>query len=155
MELFDGRYLFVLNSPDKFDPDLPLSKSKACGGTMIMWKTNFDPFITVLPTCTPALLPILFHPPGVVSTIHICLYLPTAGHDHQFIEELSNLSSTVDGLIQSCPTSSLYIHGDINVGDRNKKRKTLYSSLLHSLCLTETNINHPTYHNFIGHGQSD
>ena len=33
-----GEYDFALNSADLLDPELPLVKAKAHGGTMVMWK---------------------------------------------------------------------------------------------------------------------
>ena len=91
-----GTYLYSLNSADKYDPELPLVRSKAYGGTMVLWKIQHDPFITVHPVSSTAFLPILFHPPGSTMSIHIAVYLPTLGKEIEFVEELSKLSVTID-----------------------------------------------------------
>ena len=47
MKPLQGEYKWSLNSADKLDPDLPFVKSKAHGGTMIMWRLCYDQYITV------------------------------------------------------------------------------------------------------------
>ena len=51
-------YEFSLNSPDKFDLSLPMTKSKAYGGTMLLWKRELDPYVTLYPPTSCAALPI-------------------------------------------------------------------------------------------------
>ena len=92
MSYLKGHYSFYLNSMDIFDPELPILKTKAHGGTLVLWKKQFDTFITILPAPSSAVLPFLFHPPNYAPTIHICIYLPTHGQDAEFIEEFTNLS---------------------------------------------------------------
>ena len=46
---FIGAYSFLLNSEETNSPELAMESSKAHGGTMIMWKTVLDPFITPSP----------------------------------------------------------------------------------------------------------
>ena len=58
MSVISADYKYSMNSFDLFDPELPLIKSKAYGGTLVMWKTEFDPHITVYPVQTTAFLPI-------------------------------------------------------------------------------------------------
>ena len=60
-----------MKSEDKFDPELPLIKTM-----MILWKQELEPFIEILAALNSSILPVLFNPP---ASIHICLYLPTAG----------------------------------------------------------------------------
>ena len=43
MVALQGEYCFALNSHDKYDPELPLVKTKANGGTMVLWKVCHDP----------------------------------------------------------------------------------------------------------------
>ena len=50
-------YCFWLNSDDLTDPDLPLLKSRAKGGTMALWRKWLDPYITVHHTQSSAFLP--------------------------------------------------------------------------------------------------
>ena len=77
-ELLSPAYSYILNSEDLYDPDLPLSSNQAHGGTLTAWKSNLDPFVTVLNTESSRILPILLELPGYQPTIHINIYLPTS-----------------------------------------------------------------------------
>ena len=46
MKPYQGEYKCSLNSDDKYDPELPLVKSKAHGGTLAMWKLEHDLWTT-------------------------------------------------------------------------------------------------------------
>ena len=85
MTYFQGEYSFYGNTDDCFDLDLPLVKSCASGGTITMWRKDLDPFITVYPPPSPAILPIIFHPQGCSLSIHVNVYLPTQGHETEFM----------------------------------------------------------------------
>ena len=85
----------------------------------------YDPFITVWPVTSPSFLPILFQPPGSVLSIHVAIYLPTAGQDAQFLNELSNLSSTLDEILETHPESPIYLRGYFNVSHSNTKMMIL------------------------------
>ena len=41
-------YCYSLNSEDVYEPDLPMVKSKAKGGTMILWRKWLDPFVRII-----------------------------------------------------------------------------------------------------------
>ena len=84
-------YFYELNSADTHDPDIPLIKPKAVGGTLILWKRRLDPYVEVQSLKSTSFLPIIFNPPGYSPSVHICTYLPTAGFDSQFLEEISKL----------------------------------------------------------------
>ena len=77
MKPLQGEYKWSLNSADKHDPDLPFVKSKAHGGTMIMWRLCHDPYITVHSLASSSILPVIFAPPGHPVSIHVSVYLPT------------------------------------------------------------------------------
>ena len=76
---------------DLYDPELPLVKSKAYGGTMVLWKLCHDPFITVHHLTSSSFLPVIFSPPGSPVSVHVSIYLPTHGQDSRFMEDLSSL----------------------------------------------------------------
>ena len=76
-EYLDGEYCWYLNSEDVTDPELPLVKSRAHGGTLMMWLKELDPFIEVINTNTAAFLPIVFKMPGLKTSVHVTLYMPT------------------------------------------------------------------------------
>ena len=155
MRPLSGEYLACLNSADKYDPELPLFKSKAHGGTMALWKREHDPHITVFPVSSPAFLPIVFHPPGSPISIHIAVYLPTLGQESQFLDELSKLSITMDELGDAHPDAPIYLRGDFNVSHSNPKRTDLLNHFCNTYNLLQLSFPHPTYHHFVGNGQSD
>ena len=90
-----------------------------------MWKSELDLFIKAYHVETTSFLPIIVQPPDIKPSIHICVYLPTAGHERQFTEELSSLSSTIKELSTSYPNSPIYLRGDFNVSSKNKRRSEL------------------------------
>ena len=155
MQSFSGIYLYSLNSSDLFDPGLPLARSTAHGGTMVMWRIELDPYITVIPSSCPAFLPVLFKPPGQLVSIHVAIYLPTQGQENEFIDCISKLSLCVEQLQEQYPGAALYLRGDFNVNDNNKNRNTLLEHLCSEHLLKSTPISHKTYHHFTGGGLSD
>ena len=155
VDYFNTKYTINLNSPDLFDPDLPLLKSKAWGGTMMLWKKSLDPFIVTHPCSTSAIQAIIFHPPRCKASVHICVYLPTSGRENEFVAELSKLSSILHELSLAYEDTPIYIRGDFNVNDNNVKRKSLFDFLLESFALKEVIISHKTYHHFMNLRRSD
>ena len=155
MQYLRGEFHYSLNSSDKYDPELPLIKAKSNGGSMVLWRNRLDPYVIIHPVSSPAILPIIFNPPGNPTSIHICVYLPTHGQDDKFIEELSNLEVCLDELLDLYPEAFVFLRGDFNVSYKNEKR----AALLHHFCsefgLLEVVINHKTYHHFTGNGESD
>ena len=148
-------YQACLNSEDRYDPELPLIKSRTHGGTLVLWKSYLDPHVTVLPLTTTSFLPILFHPPGFLHTIHICVYLPTAGKESQFLDELAKLTIAVEELSDSYPEAPIYLRGDFNASLSNAKRNNLLIHFCSEFGLLEVPIPFPTYHHFLGSGLSD
>ena len=155
MEPLSGDYKACLNSSDRYDPELALFKSKAHGGTLILWKASLDPFITVCALTTTSFLPIVFHPPGLLPTIHIAVYLPTAGQDSLFIDELAKLNTAIEELTIIHPEADIYLRGDFNASFSNTRRSNLLSHFSSSHRLLEVPIPSPTYHHFTGNGLHD
>ena len=150
-----GVYSYHLNSEDQFDKDLPLVSPKSVGGTMTLWRNELDPFITLHPPPSPSILPIIFHPPGCTTSLHLNVYLPTNGREDEFMEEMSKLFVLVQDLAVVYPAAPIYIRGDLNVNNKNSKRKSILKYFLDSNNLDELKIDHPTYHHFVGDGTSD
>ena len=90
---------------DLAEPDLPLRCSRSVGGTMIMWRQEHDPFVTILPFSSTSFLPILFTPPELTPSVHVAVYLPTAGHESEFIEALSGLDACIPEVFEKYPDS--------------------------------------------------
>ena len=51
-QYLEGEYCWHLNSADLNDPELPLMKSRAHGGTAALWQKDLDPYIEVVTTTT-------------------------------------------------------------------------------------------------------
>ena len=154
-EFFRGEYCYTLNSPDKYDDTLPLHKSKAFGGTAVFWRSELHPFIDIFPVCTPSYLPIICKQPGVIPSVHVAIYLPTAGREKQFINDIAALSNTFDEISTQYPDSPIYLRGDFNVNSKNKSRSELLEHFMRKENLDQVSIQHPTYHHFVGSGLSD
>ena len=150
-----GEYNFNLNSADKYDPELPLVKPKAYGGTMVLWKLCLDSSVTIHPVSSPSILPIIFSPPNNPVSIHVSVYLPTHGQDNRFVEELSSLVVCLQELSELFPQAPIYLRGDFNVNVNNSKRSALLRHFCKDLALLETKLQHKTYHHFTGNGRSD
>ena len=155
MTYFCGDYSSSLNSEDFHSPDLALYKTKAKGGTLVMWRNFLSPFITILPVDTPAFLPVLLAIPHLLPSIHIALYLPTAGKEAQYVHELSELKVCVEALQQRFPNSPVFVRGDANSSKTNNSRNLLFTAFCHEYNLIRVPIGHNTYHHFMGQGKSD
>ena len=145
----------ALNTADKFDPELPLIRSKAHGGTMVLWKQKYDPYVLQHPVISTAFLPVIFQPPGSSASIHIAVYLPTLGQESLFLEEISKLSVTIEELKEIYPGTPIYIRGDLNVSNSNLKRTSVLNHFCSEYDFREVFLPSPTYHHFVGYGKSD
>ena len=152
---FRGHYYCSLNSPDIYDPDLPLRSSRCVGGTMIMWKKEHDPYVTIPSVSSSSYLSLIFAPPDLQPTIHIVVYLPTSGRESEFVEEMANLDSCITALIDDNPGASVFIRGDFNVNSNHTTRIGLLEYFCKNNALQSVDIPHPTYHHFVGNGLYD
>ena len=155
MLLFRGEYCSSLSSDDIFDPELPIIRRSAKGGTMILWKKELDQYVSVIASPSSSFLPILFSPPGHPPTIHLSVYLPTAGKDAEYVEEVLRIVQCVSDLSGKYPEASIYIRGDLNANPKDNTRTTIFKKLCDDFDLVETTVEHPTYHHFLGDGRSD
>ena len=155
MYYFQDHYRFYLNSEDLHDHDLPMLRNKAKGGTMVMWRSHLDPFTTVPKPSSPAFLPIILKLPNLPTTIHVALYLPTAGKETEYLTELAKLKTNIIDLQLQFPNSAIFIRGDANSSKTNPRRSSIFHSFCKDLNLLRVDINHNTYHHFVGNGGSD
>ena len=155
VQYLDHDYCSSLNSEDIMDPELPLLKSKAKGGTMVLWRKWLDPHIKVIPVSTASFLPIVLTLPGCQPSVHVAVYLPTHGQDTEFVSELASLRNCLDDLLTKYSNPCLYIRGDANVNAKNTTRVKIMKSFRQHFNLTETIIEHKTYHHFVGGGKYD
>ena len=91
---------------------------------MAMWRSELSPYVRVLPTTSPAVLPILLAIPGLEPTAHIGIYLPTHGRDAEYVTALAALESCILEITEefACP---IYIRGDANTNPKNSVRAFL------------------------------
>ena len=77
---------------------------------MAMWDKELDQFVTVLSPVSPSVLSLLVKLPETVPACHICVYLPTAGLEDQFIEALAELDTVIADISEKFvgDTSSRY-----------------------------------------------
>ena len=120
-----------------------------------MWRCSLDPYITVAPLHTAAFLPVFLHIPGFQPSIHVALYLPTAGKDAEYYLELSSLKAFIEDALDKSPNTAIFIRGDANSSRSNEARDRIFTSFIQEYQLARVPINHHTYHHFVGHGQSD
>ena len=155
MTHFRGEFSSSLNSEDLYDLDLPLRSPKAKGGTMIMWKNALDPYVNIhRPECS-SFLPIVVSLPNTPPAIHIALYFPTRGKECEFLEALANLKIALDDLIQKYKHPVIFLRGDANASSTNTKRIPLIKQFVRDYDLKLVNVDHKTYHHFMGEGISD
>ena len=95
MKYCQGEYKYYLNSEDLKDDNLPLQRNRCKGGTLVMWKKGLDPYLKVCPPDTTSYLPNVLEIPGVETMIHVCLYLPTAGKESDFLSDLAKFKMTM------------------------------------------------------------
>ena len=152
--MFSGKFSFSLNSEDSFCPSLPLESRAAKGGTMVMWKTDISPYVRVLPTTSPSVLPIYLSIPGVEPTAHITIYLPTQGREAEYVNALASLETCILQVYLdfACP---IYIRGDANTNPKNASRVELFTHFCSKYSLISLNLRHSTHHHFQGEGASD
>ena len=155
MKYFNHNYCFSLNSEDKYDLDIPLTKSQAFGGTLVLWKKSLDPFISLCPVTTSSFLPLILRPPNAPVSIHIALYLPTSGKENEFIEEITLLRIIIEDLQEKYPDAPIFLRGDSNVNKNNTARSKMFHDFASSLNFKNIPTNHNTYHHFIGDGLFD
>ena len=130
MTQFRGDYCYELNSEDKFDLEIAIMRSRSFGGTMVMWKSTLDKYVTVIPSTSSSFLPIVVSPPGCPVSVHIAIYLPTSGKESNFMEQLILLDNCIDELTEKYVDVPIFIHGDANVNPNNTERTVLFNCFL-------------------------
>ena len=151
-------YSYFLNSEDRHDPLLSLQKSRAHGGTMALWHNDLDPYVTVLDPSSSRILALVLDKPGYQVSVHITIYLATAGKDPEFIGDLAELEDTIDIISEKYPNSIVYVRGDANSSPSirpSNKRDELLVFFINNNNFKHLQIGHKTYHHFMNNGQSD
>ena len=121
---------------------------------MITWRSKLDPYVKVLPTSSPSSLPILLSVPGLSTTAHIAVYLPTSGKESEFVTALAALDVTIT-IIKGDYSCPIYIRGDCNVNPKNKSRSAIFKHFCEKHSLSNLDLQHPIHHHFLGNGLYD
>ena len=155
MVYFRGEYSFSLNLEDCHNQELPPRTNRAKGGTLNMWKSYHDQYITVCNTDSPAYLPIVVDIPGIKISIHVALYLPTAGKDAEFLAEMAALKIILDNLLVKYRSPVIFLRGDANSSTTNTNRNLLLQDFCSYFHLNRVVNSHKTYHHLTGDGAYD
>ena len=155
IKYFRGEYSFTLNSEDVHYPELCLTSSKAKGGTMVMWRKDLDPYITICNPDNASFLPIVLEIPGWIPMIHLAAYLPTAGKDSEYLADLGSMADSIRELQDRIPSAPVFIRGDCNSSKSNSSRHTVFEGFCSDLTLSRVELHHNTYHHFTGQGLYD
>ena len=107
-------YKSFLNSDDLYNHELPLTSNRAFGGTLSLWKDSLDPFVKILHVNTSSFLPLLLKVPGHLPSVHINIYLPTAGLTTEYVSALSGLENLVEEILEEHGDIHIFIRGDAN-----------------------------------------
>ena len=134
-----------LNSEDLHNPELSLTTSRAKGGTMVMWQKHLDPYVTVNVPDSSSFLPIVIEIPGFTTMIHVALYLPTAGKETEFLDELANMKTALGELRAKFPSAAIFLRGDCNASSSNSKRHQIFSTFINDLNLNRVKLHHNSY----------
>ena len=131
-----------LNSDDLHDPELAMIRSRIMGGTLVMWATHLDPFVTVHQPASSSATALILQIPGYNVSIHVAIYLPTSGKENDFISDLTHLRISIMEFNEEYPGPIIFIRGDSNVNKNNRSRTLLFKQLLDNLCLLQVHIYH-------------
>ena len=122
---------------------------------MALWKRSLDPFIKTCSVNSSSFLPIILDIPKCPISIDTALYLPTSGKDTEFIEALSMLKLFIGDMLDKYKDPIFFIKGDSNVNPKNKSRSLLLKLVQQEYNLQRLQLQHNSYHHFVGHGESD
>ena len=127
--MLETDFNYFLNSDDLHEPELPTIRNRSLGGTMLLWHRNIDPFIEIIPPTSPAFLIAVLRLPGLETSLHVTLYLPTHGKDFQFISDLADLRNCLDKMLELHSDPAIYIMGDSNLNKKNASQVVLLQRL--------------------------
>ena len=86
LENFLPKYKYFLNSEDRHDKLLSLVRCRAHGGTLVLWKKELDPYVTILDPVSSRILALVLDQPGYQISVHITIYLSKSGNDPKFVQ---------------------------------------------------------------------
>ena len=130
MDIFSD-YKYYPNLPDDFDCNLPFERQQPKGGTLAMWHSSIDKFVTVSDPPSSSVLPLIIRLPEAEPSCHIGVYMPTAGLEDQFIVSLSHLESSLLHVKEIVgEDTAFFVRGDMNASEKNAHRFNLILNML-------------------------
>ena len=75
-----------------------------------MWNRTLEPFITLIPFAR--FQPIVFNHPLHPTSIHIGIYLPTAGLETEFVHKISTMEAAINDMLNDYPGATVFLQGD-------------------------------------------
>ena len=97
---------------------------------MALWKSPLDPYVTIIPHSSPAVLPLLLLILGLPWTVHIGIYLPTSDLEQEWVIELAALVRTIEDIKETRLDTPIFIRGDSNVNSNHQTRPKIWSDFL-------------------------
>ena len=122
---------------------------------MVMWKKELDPYVTVHISDSASFLPIVIDIPGWTPMIHCGVYLSTPGKETEFLTDLASMRNCIEELQTKFPAAAVFIRGDSNASKTNVPRNKIFSNFCTDLHLSRVDLNHKSYHHFVGDGAAD
>ena len=87
---------------------------------------SLSPHLKVLKTPSPSFMSVLLSPPGLLPSLNIAVYLPTAGRDGEWLATLVELEKHVVEVIEKYNEHlETFIRGEFNASSKNKMRAAL------------------------------
>ena len=96
----------------------------------MIWLKELDPYVEVITNTSTAFLPIILKMPGLKTSIHVSIYLPTHGKDSEFVSDVADLRNCLDDLTRIHADAVIYIRGDSNVNPKNSMRVSLLQTTI-------------------------
>ena len=148
-------YEFQTTSSDTFHPpeDILNQKGPVWHGTALGWHSSISSHIVKIPVISERFCGVKLD----ISNLDIVaytVYLPTAGQDDEFLEEISLL--THDLLQHANPDSTIIIGLDANCSNKSsQRRQKAFSMFMKELMLETTHLGeNPTFHHNNGTSES-
>ena len=148
-------YEFQTTSSDTFLPpeDILSQKGPVWHGTALGWHSSFSSHIVKLPIVSERFCGVKLDNSNL-NIIAYTAYLPTAGQDDEFLEEISLL--THDLLQHANPNSTIIIGMDANCSEKSThRRQKAFSTFTKEFMLKTTHLDKkPTFHHNNGSSES-
>ena len=87
--------------------------------------------------------------------VHVATYLPTAGKEVEYLDDLAKMKISIEELLKKFDNAATFVRGDCNSSKSNPNHSAIFSTFQADLNLVQLDLQHNTYHHFLGQGTSD